>query len=189
MTYEPPPPSRQRLIRASFYRSGLTGSLAPDVRDLFIGLLTVTDDEGWLLWRPAEIAATVYAYQPARKRQADLERRVKVLVASGLLVIRECGCAVIPTLKEHHGLKGGKPTTAIWAWHQHAHYVPLRSDTEDSLSPSLVASSSSFIEQAAAEIADGTTPAREATAERDMSTNGWDEWTAIGDLLKPGRRA
>src|SRR5262245_20227969 len=86
----PPAPSRVRIIRPQFYRSALTGSLPPDVRDCLIGLTTVADDEGWLLWSPAEIATTIYPYAPARRRAADLERRAGKLQAAGLLVVEEC---------------------------------------------------------------------------------------------------
>ena len=114
----PPAPSRVRVIRPQFYRSSLTGSLPPDVRDLLIGLATVADDEGWLLWSVVELATTIYPYASPKRRAADLERRAARLIDSGLLTIEECGCAHLPTLKEHHGLKSGRQTTPVWTWHQ-----------------------------------------------------------------------
>lgn len=138
----PPAPSRTRLIRPGFYRAEATGSLAPDVRDMLVGLTTMADDEGWLVWHPAEIAASLYPYAPAGRRLRDLERRAGRLVEAELLVIKECGCALLPTLKEHHAVKGGVKLTAIWAWH-HTHSVALHSATETSVSDSVSGSSSS----------------------------------------------
>ena len=54
---EPRMPSRVRLHRPDLWRDETTGRLAPAARDLYCGLSTLTDDRGWLLWRPATIAA------------------------------------------------------------------------------------------------------------------------------------
>lgn len=136
----PPAPSRVRLVRPSFYRSQATGGLAPDLRDLLVGLATMADDEGWLVWRPAEIAATLYPYGAPARRLRDLDRRVTALVAAELLVRHDCGCTFLPTLKEHHAVKGGVQSSAVWAWH-HRHTEPLpdplRSDTDISVSGSV----------------------------------------------------
>jgi hypothetical protein len=141
----PPAPSRSRVVRPQFFRSAATGSLAPDVRDCLVGLTTVTDDSGWLLWSPEEIATTLYPYAPPRRRLRDLERRAAVLAAAGLLVIKPCGCAEIPTLIEHFGIKGGDRTQKVWEWHsRHPSDYGLRRATDDSVSVS-VSSSSSFL--------------------------------------------
>lgn len=144
----PPTPYRTRQVRPTFYRSELTGSLPPDVRDLLLGLTTMADDEGWMLWRPSELAATIYPYQSTGRRLRDLERRATLLVEAGLVVIKECGCAFLPTLQEHHGHRGGEKTKAIWAWHHasnDSHSVGLRSATDDSVSVSGSSSSSSSV--------------------------------------------
>ena len=137
MIAEPRPPtapSRNRLVRPSLYRSSATGPLSPDVRDLLIGLTTVADDEGWLLWNAAEIAATIYAYADPAQRLVDLEVRARELVAAQLLEVHDCGCAYLPTLKDQHGIKGGKPTSQVFAWH-HSHVGP-RGSTWDHVSDS-----------------------------------------------------
>lgn len=140
----PPAPSRVRVVRPQFYRSAVTGSLRPDVRDCLIGLMTVADDEGWLLWSLDELATTMYPYTPPRRRLRDLEARADVLVAAGLLVIETCGCAHLPTLKEHHGIKGGRQTTPIWGWHQpHAVDGRVRTGTAAHVPSSSSVSSSS----------------------------------------------
>jgi hypothetical protein len=131
VTGAPPAPSRVRMIRPQFYRSALTGSLAPDVRDLLLGLTTLCDDEGYMLWEPAEIASYLYSYQSAGRRLRDLEHRAQILMAHGLIDVKPCGCAYLPTLKEHHGIKGGKPTSPIWTWHQRHPNVDERGTTWD----------------------------------------------------------
>ena len=131
----PPSPSRVRLVRPSLYRSEATGSLAPDVRDLLVGACTMADDEGWLVWRPGEVAATLYPYAPSARRLRDLERRAALLEAAGLLVRHECGCCQLPTLKADHAVKGGVKSAAVWGWH-HANHVALRIPTDSSVSDS-----------------------------------------------------
>jgi hypothetical protein len=122
------------------------GRLPPDVRDLLLGLTTLADDEGWMLWRPSDIAATLYPFDPVRKRETALERRAKLLVADGLLVIRECGCAVLPSLPEHHAIKGGDKNRSIWKWHHEGGCsVALHSPTDVSASVSGSSSSSSSV--------------------------------------------
>jgi hypothetical protein len=136
---EPQPPSRVRLVRPALYRSGDTGVLPPDVRDFLIGLTTLADDEGWLMWRPAELGAALYPYTQPKRRRRDLERRAAILVAADLLVLHDCGCAFLPTLKRDHAVKSGNPTTAVWAWHMshpRAESVPVRTDPSESRSDS-----------------------------------------------------
>lgn len=139
----PPAPSRVRLVRPGFYRSQTTGALAPDVRDLLLGLATMADDEGWLVWRPAEIAATIYPYAPIGRRVRDLERRSAVLVDAELLIHHDCGCSLMPTLKAHHATKGGVQSSAVWAWHVRHRDESLQSTTDISVSSSVTATSSS----------------------------------------------
>ena len=131
------------MVRPSFYRSEQTGGLPPDVRDLLIGLMTLADDEGWMLWRPGSIAATLYPYDAHAKRMKALERRTTHLVAAELLDIKDCGCAYLPTLKEHGSIKSGVKVTQVHDWHYRHGSVALRSPTEDSVSVSGSGSSSS----------------------------------------------
>ena len=145
-TGSPPAPSRVRMVRPQFYRSQVTGGLAPDVRDLLIGLTTVADDEGWLLWRTGELAATIYPYAPAKARLRDMERRSRVLIDRGLVIVEPCGCAFLPTLKEHHGVKSGRQTAGIWGWHMgHATRQGMPRNSEECSSSSSGSSSSSVL--------------------------------------------
>jgi hypothetical protein len=143
----PPAPSRTRMVRPGFYRSSLTGSLPPDCRDLLIGLTTCADDEGWLLWQPSELAAWIYPYAPAAKRLRDLERRAQRLVDAGLVVIKACGCAFLPTLQEHHAVKAGNKTTAVWGWHERHKSLLVSTDTDLSRSESGSESSSGSVSE------------------------------------------
>lgn len=144
----PPAPSRVRVVRPQFYRSELTGRLAPDVRDLLVALTTLADDEGWLVWRPGELGAAIYPYTPAARRVRDLERRAAILQAAELLVLHGCGCGWLPTLREHHGIKGGAKSSAVWGWHSR-HSVGIRTDTDGSVSVSASLSGSDSVEGSA----------------------------------------
>jgi hypothetical protein len=144
-------PSRVRLIRPQFYRSLTTGPLAPDVRDALLGLTTVADDEGWLLWSPEELAATIYPYAPPRRRVLGLQRRTARLIAAGLLIVEPCGCAHLPTLKANHAVKSGRQTAPVWSYHighSHGRGIPRNDAERSSSSSGLVldsdSSSSSF---------------------------------------------
>lgn len=152
---EPPAPSRSRVVRPVFFRSSLTGSLPPDVRDLMIGIATVTDDEGWLLWRPEEIAVTVYPYEPTETRLADFHRRADALLERRLIVIEDCGCARMPRLKEHFGMKGGRPTVTVWSFHQSHRSVTAHASTDTSFPVSVSGSASSSVSGAVSGLGSG----------------------------------
>jgi hypothetical protein len=140
---EPASPSRVRIVRPSFYRNEATGTLAAEVRDFLIGLMTLADDVGWLRWRPVEIAAALYAFVAPAQRARHVEQRAQRLVDAGLLRIEACGCAILPSLIRDHGQKNGSPTTVIWAWHHKAHPAGSRQvETSPANPPSVSASSS-----------------------------------------------
>jgi hypothetical protein len=80
--------------------------------------MTLADDEGWMLWRPAAIAAALYGFEPLDERVPAFDRRAAILVDAGLVVLFDCGCAHLPTLKDHHGLTGGNKNTRVSTWHQ-----------------------------------------------------------------------
>lgn len=157
----PPAPSRVRVIRPGFYRSATTGSLAPDVRDCLIGLATVADDMGWLIWSPGEVATTLYAYQAPKRRLRDLERRAEQLAAAGLLVIHSCGCAFLPAMTAQHGMTSGRQTTPVWNWHhQHAGVRGIPGDAVERPSSSSSSGSGSYegSESSSSPARDGSPP-------------------------------
>jgi hypothetical protein len=120
---EPRMPNRVRLVRPDLYRDPITGRLAPDARDLYLALTTLADDAGWMLWQPEAIAATILPYAQPSRRVGILGRRSGPLVAAGLLIIHECGCATLPRQARDHAIKGGNGTRAIVDYHAlHAQY-------------------------------------------------------------------
>jgi hypothetical protein len=173
------------MLRPQLYRSSLTGSLAPDVRDLLLGLTTLCDDEGYMLWEPAEIASYIYSYQPARRRLRDFERRADVLIAAGLIDVKPCGCAYLPILVSYFGIKGGKPTSPIWTWHQRHPNVGERGATGDHDTDS--GSSSSFgvvDESGAASSSSRARDGQEATRECEWCHTAFD----LHDPMCPNAR-
>jgi hypothetical protein len=111
-----------------------------------VGVTTVADDEGWLRWNLAEIGAALYPYTPPGRRDRGVEKRAARLVDAGLLVIHDCGCAFVPTLKRDHATKSGNQSSAVWAWHSRhrsSQPGPIRTDPSESVSSSSSASSSS----------------------------------------------
>lgn len=131
---EPAAPSRTRLIRPSFYRSAATGGLSAETRDFLLGLTTLADDAGWMLWRPAEIAANLYSYEPPARRSRDVERRAQELVDRNLVRIEPCGCAYLTTLLRDHAAKGGNRSFAISTWHREHVSGSVRTDTQKPVS-------------------------------------------------------
>jgi len=166
------------MVRPQFYRSEATGSLPPDVRDCLIGITTITDDEGWLLWRPAEIAAVLYPFAPARRRLRDLERRAQRLIDAGLVEVHDCGCAFLPTLKEHHGIKGGNQTRGVWGWHERHKSVQVRTDTDEYVSYTS-SSSGSDSEKGAASSSSRARDGQEATRDCDWCHTAFGQHTPM----------
>lgn len=166
---EPSAPSRVRIVRPSFYRSEATGALPPDVRDLLVGLTTLADDAGWMLWRPGELAAALYPYQPVGRRLRDLERRAARLQADGLVDVRPCGCAHLPSLQRDHSVKGGSHSATVWTWHQ-GHDGQVRTATDKSRPSS--SSSSSSVKGSSSGSGSDSSRARETDATELPRRNG-----------------
>jgi hypothetical protein len=148
----PRQPSRTRLVRPDLYRDAVTGSLLGAVRDAYLGLATLADDAGLLLFDPPSMAAALYPYLSAGRRARDLERHVATLEAADLLRRLPCGsCAVLPRAERDLVVKGGTPLRQVLEWHQAGHpesapedYVAVRINSgRDSSSSSLSGSSSS----------------------------------------------
>jgi hypothetical protein len=153
---EPRQPQRTRLVRPDLFRDETTGTLRPAQLVLYLGLATVADDEGWLLWQPASIAAVLAPYAAPGRRVRDLERNADVLASVDLLRVLPCGCAVLPRSKRDLTISGGKQSRQVLAYHQ-AHITDqsvalpddpayLSSSSSDSLSG--LSSSSSFVDVA-----------------------------------------
>ena len=122
------------MHRPDLWRDEVSGQLRPDVRDLYLGLVTLTDDGGFTLWRPASIGAALYPYEVPARRLRDLARRADALEVAGLVKRLQCGCAELPRMRRDCAQMGGDPThviTEFHASHQSAtdSYGALRSAT------------------------------------------------------------
>ncbi len=142
-------PSRTRVLRPDIFADDVTGTLAPATLIAYLGLATRADDGGFLVWRPASLAAAVMPYANPRRRPRELERIADELVAVGLLQILACGCAELPRLVRDLAIKGGNKTYAVRDWHLlHAatdSSVQIRTDPAESVSSSGESSSSESI--------------------------------------------
>lgn len=110
-------PERTRIVRPSLWTDEATGRLTPEARDLYLGLATRADDEGWLLWRPATLGAHLLSYLPIPRRGRVLERGQAALTAAGLLIVNACGCALLPYLKRDLRVSGGMHSDTILRHH------------------------------------------------------------------------
>ena len=114
---EPRIPARTRLLRPVLFEDEASGRLSPAAFKAYLGIATRSDDAGYLPWRPARIAAGIWPYDPAARRERELLRLAADLVAAGLPRLFDCGCAFLPRLVEDLAVKGGDKTTAIEAYH------------------------------------------------------------------------
>ena len=85
MTFRP----RIRTIKPEMWADEKVGQLSRDARLLFIGLITMADDEGRLRGMPAAILGHVFPYDTDALRK--LEGWLSELVASGLVVSYQHG--------------------------------------------------------------------------------------------------
>jgi hypothetical protein len=115
---QPRQPDRTRLIRPDLFRDEITGQLTPEERDTYLGISTVADDEGYLVWRPTAIAATIYPYANPDTRVEGLELRAAKLCSVGLLVLLDCRtCAFLPRAKRDLVISGGKQIRQVQSFH------------------------------------------------------------------------
>ena len=99
---------RIRQIRPEFFTDPVTAHLSPAVQVTYIGLWCVADDAGWLVWDVPQLGALLSPYKSVRVRERAIEQAGAVLVEAGRLVLKECGCAHIPTLTDHQRIGGNK---------------------------------------------------------------------------------
>lgn len=119
----PRTPIRTRLLRPDIFSDDVTGTLAPRTLLAYLGLATRADDAGFLVWRPAALAAAIMPYTNPGRRGRDLERIAEELVEVGLLRIFDCRCAELPRMLRDLAIKGGSKTTSVRDWHL-AHVPP-----------------------------------------------------------------
>jgi len=86
---------RVRVIRPAYWTDAdLHNRLSADVREFYIGLWMLADDEGFVTWDPERIGAELYPYQDPRQRvdnitgwAADLGDHVHILDCRRHLVV------------------------------------------------------------------------------------------------------
>ena len=133
-------PVRTRLLRPDIFSDDVTGMLAPATLLAYLGLGTRADDAGFLVWRPAALAAAVMPYINSGRRQRDFGRIAAELVEAGLLRILDCGCAELPRMLRDLAIGGGSKTYSVRDWHL-AH-VPADSSVQVQLPTAEYVSSS-----------------------------------------------
>lgn len=142
-TDQPPRTSiRTRLLRPDLFSDDVTGTLAPATLLAYLGLSTRADDAGFLVWRPATLAAAVMPYGNPSRRGRDLERIATELVEAGLLRILPCGCGELPRMVRDLAVKGGQKSSAIRDWHLAHLPTDLSEDIQIGTDESVPASSS-----------------------------------------------
>lgn len=102
---------RIRQIKPEIWRNRTLAELGAEVRLTYIGLWMVADDHGILSWKPDQIAALLFMYEPWKKREAKLQRIFDVLAAAPpgihgpMISMLSCGYhAQIPSLPYHQNV-------------------------------------------------------------------------------------
>lgn len=104
---------RIRQIKPSFWSDATIARLTYPARLFYIGLWNLADDAGWLQWDPVEAAAVLFAYEHPAKRLRLVEGWAKELRDLGRLKVHACGCAEIPTMREHQHPGGQRTESAL----------------------------------------------------------------------------
>lgn len=118
-------------MRAEFWTDEILAGLPDAGRLFYIGLWMVADDEGWLRFDRARIGALLYPYRPKGRRERDIDRWTDDLVTLGRVILHDCGCAVIPTLRKHQVI-GGKRSRVELDRHDREHRVRIVPEVPDS---------------------------------------------------------
>lgn len=93
-------------MRTEFWSDAVVGPLADSIKLFYIGLWQVADDAGWLYWAPRQIAALLYPYKPAKRREADVEKWLAMLADLGRVTLYDCGCVAVTNLQKHQRVSG-----------------------------------------------------------------------------------
>jgi hypothetical protein len=102
---------RIRQVKPSFWTDPTIATIGYPARLFYIGLWCVADDAGYIDWRPVEIGALLFPYEPPSRRARHITEWTDALVKTERLRVMECGCAVIPTLPQHQRIAGKQAFT------------------------------------------------------------------------------
>lgn len=138
--------SRTRLIRPEFFTDELMASASISTRFVYIGLWTLCDDAGYFEAKPRQIAAALFPYEGASRRQRIVDKAMAELSTLGRVEYLDCGLhGVVPTLPRH-GQKGGNRAETYLLRHRAA--CPVRTSPSKSVQevrPSTYESSSESV--------------------------------------------
>jgi hypothetical protein len=115
-------PYRTRLLRPDFFTDSVIGQLEPAAFKTYLGLTTRCDDAGYLRWDATGLAGALLPYQGHPGRAQLLEAHRDELVELGLMVMLDCGCAILPRLFEEHRVKAGEQVFQVRDWHDSSHH-------------------------------------------------------------------
>lgn len=94
-------------MRPTFWSDASVASLPAAARLTFAGLWGLADDDGYFEWRPAEIGAELYRYDPAKARVRHVEDHLQRLIDAGLVELLECGRhGLIDSMPKHRAQSG-----------------------------------------------------------------------------------
>jgi hypothetical protein len=97
-------------MRPTFWADATVAEVPVHARLTFIGLWGMSDDDGYFEWRPAEIAAELYRYDPAKARVRHVEDHLSKLTEAGLVEALECGRHGLIDSMPKHRTQGGRHT-------------------------------------------------------------------------------
>ncbi len=104
---------RIRQIKPGFWTDVRLAGLPPAVRLTYIGLWMIADDGGWFRCDVPQIANELYGYEPRRRREHAVAADVAALVATGRVVLYECGHGQVPHLIQHQRISGEKRVLTV----------------------------------------------------------------------------
>lgn len=98
----PPLTMRGRyLMREYWTDSDLFLKLTAEQREVYVGLWTLADDEGWLPRDIPAIAAALFRYEDRRPREERVRSALDRLRVIGKLRSYRCGCIHLPSVERY----------------------------------------------------------------------------------------
>lgn len=97
------------LMREYWSDSDLFLRLDASQREVYVGLWTLADDEGWLPRDVPAISAALFRYEDRAPREAHVRAVLDRLRTIGKVVSHRCGCLFLPTVSKYP--RAGKKST------------------------------------------------------------------------------
>lgn len=171
-------------MKPDFFTDATVSAWPAAARLFYIGLWTVADDAGWLVWSLPEIGASLFPYETPKRRLADMTKWAEYLTRDGRLVVHDCGCGQIPTLSQHQRIAGNQSFRA------RDHHMSQHVATgQHPVAPDMVGNG----RERNGRVGNGTAQARAKGAPRGMTSREAAQAIlddpAASDLAKEGARA